>query len=159
MNEEKSYSFPQVCNFASADVDKYSSMGEGFKKFFEYAKLNDLSAMVPGRYEIDGDNLFFTISEDNLRSESQAPLEAHRKYADIQILIEGLERIGLKNCASCLHVKTPYSDSRDIEFFEDKPDVFLSLRPMQFAVFMPSDAHAPLIGEGRVKKCVVKVRL
>ena len=30
---------------------------------------------------------------------------------------------------------------------------------MQFAIFYPEDVHAPMIGEGMIKKLVLKIKL
>ena len=157
--KETAYSYPRVCVLGSKEAAEYSKLSDGFKKFFDYISGRDVFSLPEGRCELDSDRLFFTVSNSDLRPEADAPLEAHRKYADIQILLEGQERIGIKPAASCLRVKTPYSAERDIEFFLDAPDVFLTLKPGSFAVFMPSDAHAPLVGSGSVKKCIVKVLL
>ena len=47
----------------------------------------------------------------------------------------------------------------DIEFFFDPPQTYLALKPNMFALFFPGDAHAPMISDGAVHKCVVKVRV
>ena len=41
--------------------------------------------------------------------------------------------------------------------FGDKPDLWFSLPPGSFAIFFPSDAHAPLAGAGKTMKAVVKI--
>jgi YhcH/YjgK/YiaL family protein len=50
-----------------------------------------------------------------------------------------------------------YDPGRDIEFFTDRPDVWIPVKPGQFVVFFPEDAHAPLVGAGEIHKIVVKV--
>lgn len=47
---------------------------------------------------------------------------------------------------------------KDIRFFDDEPETFYTLRPGQFTIFFPEDGHAPMIGEGNVRKIIVKVR-
>ena len=52
---------------------------------------------------------------------------------------------------------SPFDAEEDIRFFADRPQLFVGIRPGQFGVFGPEDAHAPMIGRGRIKKAVVKV--
>jgi beta-galactosidase beta subunit len=42
-------------------------------------------------------------------------------------------------------------------FFEDAPDFFFKLYPGQFGIYFPDDVHAPMIGEGKIRKVVIKV--
>ena len=159
MKNSSSYTAPQAHNFNAEVTSSFVLPSPRFKEFFDYALAHDLFSMPLGRYEIDGDKLFFTISQNDLRLEEAAKLESHRQYADIQILIEGRERFGLKNSGACKQINLPYDQLKDIAFFDDKPDSYADLKSGDFIVFMPSDAHAPLIGQGSVKKCVVKVKL
>ena len=39
------------------------------------------------------------------------------------------------------------------------PDMFFQLTNGQFAIFFPEDVHAPMIGEGNIKKMVIKVAI
>ena len=78
--------------------------------------------------------------------------------ADGRYEISGEEGYGWRSVASCTAPRGTYCAGRDILFYDDRPDTFLTLRPGGMAVFFPSDAHAPLIGSGEVRKCIVKVR-
>jgi YhcH/YjgK/YiaL family protein len=55
--------------------------------------------------------------------------------------------------------KEAYNAEKDVIFYNDKPDMYFSLHEGQFAIFFPDDVHAPMIGEGPVKKLVVKVKI
>ena len=57
----------------------------------------------------------------------------------------------------CQKPQGEYDAEKDIEFFEDVPDSYVTVLPGEFAVFFPEDAHAPLIGTGEVHKVVIKV--
>jgi beta-galactosidase beta subunit len=37
--------------------------------------------------------------------------------------------------------------------------MYFDLHVGQMAIFLPEDGHAPMIGEGKIKKCIVKVLL
>jgi beta-galactosidase beta subunit len=46
-----------------------------------------------------------------------------------------------------------------VSFYDDVPDMYFKLRSDQFAIFFPEDVHAPMIGNGLIKKMVVKVKI
>ncbi|MEN8254649.1 MAG: YhcH/YjgK/YiaL family protein [Verrucomicrobiota bacterium] len=50
-----------------------------------------------------------------------------------------------------------YDAGKDLEFFEGAPESIVCVPPGSFAVFLPSDAHLPLIGSDPIHKVVVKV--
>jgi len=37
--------------------------------------------------------------------------------------------------------------------------MYFQLTNHQFAIFFPEDVHAPMIGEGQIKKMVIKVKI
>ena len=86
-------------------------------------------------------------------------MEAHKEYLDIQIPLDVPETMGIKATADCKIVKSAYNDEKDIMFFEDKPANFITIYPGEFIILYPEDAHAPLIGEGKVRKLVIKVKV
>ena len=48
---------------------------------------------------------------------------------------------------------------KDIQLFTDVPQCFYTVREGQFSILFPEDGHAPMLGEGHVKKCIFKVAL
>ena len=39
------------------------------------------------------------------------------------------------------------------------PQTYYTLRPGQFTMLLPEDGHAPMVGEGSIRKIIVKVRM
>ena len=91
------------------------------------------------------------------RKTENAELEAHRKYIDIQVCLQGVDNIGWKPYEDCKTVSKEYCSENDIEFFKDDKDAYCSIRNGQFAIFFPEDAHAPVIADERLHKVIVKV--
>ncbi len=91
------------------------------------------------------------------RGRAQSPLEAHRRFMDIQLTLSGEEEIGWRATAECARPPAPYDTERDIVFFADAPSVWLPVPPGHFAIFFPDDAHAPLGGRGLLRKLIAKV--
>ena len=139
------------------NASRYYDLHPGFKAAFEFLRTQPLDSLTTGRREIDGARLYALISRDQGHGKAAAKLEAHRKYIDIQYVIAGDEVIGVRPTADCGQVSAAYDPERDIGFFTDPPETWLLLHAGSFAIFYPDDAHAPLLGEGEVRKAIVKV--
>ena len=136
----------------------YWSLAPRLQQAFEYLTTHDLHALSDGRHEIDGDHIFMTVSHTDLRSAACAPLEVHNRYIDIQILVKGSsERFGWSPRAVLQTPRGAFDNEHDIQLFDDTPLTYYTAREGEFTIFMPQDAHAPLIGEGRIQKIIVKV--
>lgn len=147
---------------ALKNADLYRGLGQRFQQAFDYLTGSDLSALAPGRYAIDGDQVYLMIQEAGLKPWEQGRWEAHRRYADIQLVLSGSERIGFCTVDSA-PVDTPYSPERDILFYQELPGNEALVQPGQMMIFFPHDAHKPCIrptgGPSQVRKAVVKVLL
>lgn len=130
-----------------------------FKAFFDYIKTIDVDQLEEGKLEIDSDNLFMISAVMDGKTKIEAALEGHREYIDIQLLLEGEESIGWKPLEDAGLVSQAYDAEKDLIFYADQPDDYVSLKPGQFAIFFPEDLHAPGIGEGKIRKLIVKVKV
>lgn len=139
------------------DSDSVINLHPLFANAFEFLHQDNLSELEPGRYEILGDSVFCIISNDSGKTRADAKLEAHKKYIDIQYVISGDEEMGWKPVADCSDISDPYSDEKDIMFFNDEIKVWTTVPPGSFVIFYPKDAHAPMVGEGRIHKVVCKI--
>ncbi|ATA68439.1 YhcH/YjgK/YiaL family protein [Capnocytophaga cynodegmi] len=136
---------------------RYEGLHSAFPKVFQYVKSHNLLNAELGKIEIDGDKVFIINSEPECLSKENQVLEYHRKYLDIHILLSGEETIGWKNLAHCKQEKKAFDEENDYGLYEDKPTTYITLKPNQFAIVYPEDAHAPIIGEGKIRKLVVKI--
>lgn len=140
---------------------KYYSVHPLFAKAFEYMLQTDFATVESGKYEIDGDNLKAIISHKKgmTVAESTAKFECHDKHIDIQFCITGKEQFGWKPREKCFIENGGYNAEKDMLLYSDAPDMFFQLLSGQFAIFFPQDVHAPMIGEGEIKKLVIKVKI
>jgi YhcH/YjgK/YiaL family protein len=139
-------------------ADRYLSLHADFSAAFAFIRGQPLSDLPEGRIEIAG-AIYAMVSRSPARHRSEARLEAHRKYIDLQYVIAGIEEMGWSARSDCQQPHGQYNAEKDVEFFADTPNSYVTVRPGEFVIFFPDDAHAPLIGTGEVRKVVVKVRL
>jgi len=140
----------------------YFKNKERWDKAFNFLRNSNLSTLETGRHNIDGDNLYASISEYLTKDESEARFEAHRKYVDIQYVVSGKEIIQITPIAMRDTVFQEYDETRDIEFFSVNEHKSLTATPERFYIFFPSDAHRPglrIEAADSVRKVVIKLRI
>lgn len=136
---------------------RYAALHPLFQRAFDYIRDTDLFALAPGRYNIVGDDLIAIVEQVPAKTKAVARLEAHRHYIDIQMVLEGDETMGWKPLADCLNPVSEHSMEKDIRFFHDAPASYVPVPPDHFCIFFPEDAHAPLVGQGTIRKVIFKV--
>lgn len=142
------------------NASKYYSAHPLFAKAFEYIMQTDLLNAPDGKAEI-GEGLKTIISNapGKTKEASLAKFECHNKNIDIQYCINGVETIGWKPRENCTSFNGGYNEEKDVQYYSDQPDTFFQLTNGQFVVFFPEDVHAPMIGNGDIKKLVIKVKI
>ncbi|WP_260861755.1 N-acetylneuraminate anomerase [Citrobacter sp. Marseille-Q6884] len=116
---------------------------------------------TPGRYALQGDNIFMNVMQFATQSPEQKKAELHQQYIDIQVLLSGEERIlfGLSDSArQCeeMHVEDDYQLCSQIA-----DEQAIVLKPGRFVIFMPREPHKPgcvVQAPMDIKKVVIKVR-
>lgn len=139
--------------------ERIESLHPLFKQLFDYVKTHDLLHTECGRIELAGDDLFINNVNPTCISASDQVLEVHRDYIDVHILLEGKERIGWKALEDVTDLKQAYQKEGDCALYSDTPTSFVDLLPGQFLIVFPEDPHAPLIGEGKIRKLIGKVKI
>jgi len=130
-----------------------------FQKAVDFIEKTNLQELSVGRHPIDGDEIFALVFKEHGRSKGEVKLEAHRRYADIQIVFKGVEQMGWKPLDSCIAPAGEHDPIKDLRLFDDQPDTWVTVYPGQFVLFFPEDAHLPMISEDDLHKMVIKVAL
>ena len=144
------------------NASKYYSVHPQFRAVFEgLKKLDENSDCI--RYDLDGDNAFYSLSSYTNKPVSECKFEAHRIYADIQYVISGHEHIDVTDAAK-LTVTEDFKDGGDIAFYKDCGDFSTAdLQPGDFVILFPEEAHRPLVAPNGVGiktvKAVAKIKI
>lgn len=141
------------------NTEAYEKMHPLFKEAFDYLKSVDFLTVEPGKTELKGKDLFLMVSDSDMKTEEDAKMEVHNKYIDIQLPVSKPETYGWKARAELKEEREPFNDEKDIQFFKDKGTTLVTAVPGDFAIFFPQDGHAPCIGEGKIRKVVVKIKV
>lgn len=141
------------------NAERYSHLHPLFAQTFAYMRNTDLLALAPGRHLIAGHDLFVIIENVPGRPREAAQLECHRKYIDIQLVLDGIDEMGWKPLIDCHAPVSDYNAESDIQFFHDSPASWLATPAGAFCIFFPEDTHAPLVSSQHIRKAVFKVAL
>ena len=141
-------------------IKNYLNLSDKIRCGLEYLMQNNLKLLENGRYDISGDDIYVNIQDYNTKPKENGLWEAHRKYIDIQYIIEGSEYIGTGEIENFVTEET-YNAERDVEFLKtDKPQDFIRMDEGDFMILYPQDVHMPQISFENpvyVKKAVIKI--
>jgi len=140
----------------------YIGLHAGFAKAFEILTDKTLAKKQDGKYSVDGDKIYYTIQRYTTKPLNEGNLEAHRKYIDIQFLLEGVEILGYAPLKG-LTTAEVYNPQKDIAFFNTPKEITkVKLEPGLFCILFPDDAHLPcrqLAGPAEVRKVIIKIQI
>lgn len=116
-----------------------------------------------GEYEIQGRDIYASVSSLTTLPRSTGTFEAHQRYADIHYLISGEEVIEWAP-VDTLTPTIEYNTEKDYCLYKTPsaaaPTFFT---PGMFGIYLPGDAHMPKLatatGAAPIRKIVVKVAL
>lgn len=131
-----------------------------YAKLFAFVRTHDLASMPAGRITIDGEDLYINLSDAALRTKEEQKLEVHHRYVDVHFPLDGEETVGWSPVASLkVQSDAPFDAENDFALYSQPADTYFTVRPGEFYVMDVTDAHAPIIGQGTLKKAVAKVRI
>ena len=140
----------------------------------KYAKIKELSApaydfvlkmlnedVADGRHDLS-DGSFVNVMTYETKYRNDCCFEAHKKYIDIQIMIDGCEIISTQHIDvmhkyECIQ---PFGDGDTELYALNNECVDNVINAGDFIILYPEDAHMPCVCVGEkkaVKKAVVKV--
>lgn len=137
------------------NLQNYLPLIPSIKDVLNFLELNNLGDLPDGLYDINKYGAYVNIQTVPQKLPIQAKLETHRKMIDIQIPISHDETMGY----SPLEILTPseYDSKKDVAFHCNTPQSFLNLSTQMFAIFFPSDGHAPGITQTVLRKAIFKL--
>lgn len=139
------------------NLSNYAALNPWFKQAVEFVASHDLSTLLPGKIVLDPDNLIVNVNKIGIKTPDAAKLETHRQFIDIQIPVSGPETMGYTPADTL--PSSHYDADNDIAFYPGLADEYFNLVPGMFAVFFPSDGHAPGITPTGLTKIIIKVRV
>ncbi|MBR6513351.1 MAG: YhcH/YjgK/YiaL family protein [Clostridia bacterium] len=144
------------------NLDRYLCLHPDFVKVKEVIEKFSDPALEPGKYQIDGDRVFAVVQGYDTKEAQPHKFENHRKYIDIQYIVDGCEQIHVKEMTG-LCVDFPFDEPHDYEFYKTPASfVTCELEAGEFAIFWPGESHRPGVmtqkGAAALRKVIFKVQ-
>lgn len=128
-----------------------------------YIESVDTSNLCLSTEPISGDDVYYMLQNYMTKEYSDGSFETHDKYIDIQIILEGEEKIYYAD-RSTMPSPTNYLEDKDKTNYKDNKNALeVHAKPQDVFIFYPEDAHKACIKVGSalnpVKKLLLKVRV
>jgi len=129
----------------------YGFLPEDLKEFFVYAASHELAGYEKERFFVNIVEYETTLPENRF-------WEAHRKYLDVHLMLDGQEQIDL-NFIENMEQKE-FVEKDDFLPLEGEANSHVVLRPGDFLICYPNDGHRTAVavdGPEKIRKAIFKV--
>ncbi|MET3321013.1 UNVERIFIED_ORG: YhcH/YjgK/YiaL family protein [Peribacillus simplex] len=137
--------------------DEYISLNPKFANGLE--KLNEVEIDYNKRFDFDGGYLFF--QEGTTNHIDEGTFEAHKKYIDIQIVLNGSEYVAWAPINQ-LVVDVEYNAEKDVVRLNGSPKAIMKINKGMAYICLPHDGHKALkyINKAtKYNKAVIKIEI
>ena len=140
------------------NIDRYYQVCRPLKDAADFICDRHFSFKPQHTCKIGTEGMIALLQEYNPTKKEDRLIEAHRKFIDIQFIIEGVEYLGYANKKTLQN--SGYDEEHDTERLTGTL-TFLPFCKGSFAVLFPQDAHMPGVkatgSTKTVRKVVIKV--
>ena len=145
--------------------DEQQGYSSALTKALAFLRTQDFRNMPEGKHPIEGERIFALLSRYTTRPQAECSPEAHRRFVDIQYVVEGEAFLGWCPMSPDLLEAAPYDEEADVIFYRALiPESSILLKAGSYAVLYPEDVHRPGVSvldeyPAEVTKVVVKIDL
>lgn len=139
------------------------SLAKDIRFCIEFAKKNEnkILSLVNGSYDVGYNNIKMNLGKYFTKSENEKFWESHKKYLDVQIMINGTEKVAINDIRD-MEVKS-FDEEKDLTILEGDKAFDIIIKTGDVLVFFPNDVHKPELNvsenddSGNIRKIVTKV--
>ena len=129
----------------------------------EYAKKNEnkILSLVHGSYDVGYNDIKMNVGKYFTKGENEKFWESHKKYLDVQIMINGTERVAIGNIQN-MNEKS-FDFEKDLVILKGEKAFDIIMKKGDVLVLFPNDVHKPELNisetdnSGNIRKIVTKV--
>lgn len=106
-----------------------------------------LAEGLPCGVRCDFEGGYLTRFQNHTKPAAEAAYEAHKKYIDVQLVLDGREKMAWERLERMTE-DVPYSEEKDVGFYKPEPGrdpLFVDMKKDTFCILYPTDAHAPFL--------------
>ncbi len=124
-----------ICSWK--DINRYQSVIPGLQEAVDF--VNGLQSFEPGTYPLPHGKVM--VQKGTTKPLENVKAEAHKKYLDIQLVMEGKEFCGWAKTED-MKLVGEFDIEKDCGFYEGNM-IYFQIDPGMCYVLYPEDAHAP----------------
>lgn len=125
------------------NLKKYSSLIKDTDKIAAYLQSADMNTIEAGKYPLPKTDCMVQIQRYTTKLPGEGHWESHRRYMDIQCMMQGRESVGWIP-AEALVSDGGYQAEKDVELYRTNQNgCHFTLSEGWFALFLPEDGHMP----------------
>ena len=138
---------------------RYNCLNALFAEAFDFIKSADFLHAEPGKHVLVEDELIVMVNDATLKPADQSRMEVHNEYIDIHVPLSSAEHFVWKRRSLLTDPTESFNKENDAQHFSDAPETEIDVPAGSFVIFYPEDAHVGCMGEGTLRKIIVKVRV
>jgi len=142
------------------NVRLYTKLSKNLATALKVLQNKKVRKQAEGRYEVKGTKIYYIIMRYATKPIDGGEFEAHKKYIDVQCVLDGEEAIPYAHISG-LKTSKRYNAKADAAMYRLSKDyTSVNMSKGMFCVLFPEDGHLPcriLKKKSNVHKIVVKV--
>ena len=142
------------------NIGRYKGISKWFDQAVDFLIKTDLNSLPFGCTEICENHVFINVMEVDTVEVDTAYFEIHKKYWDIQLDLEGMEKVQIGLGQGI--VRDEFREDIDFGTYSNTEHMDCILGSGYFIICMNEEPHKPTLRYGngsKVKKCVIKVEV
>ena len=141
------------------NLPKYAGLVNGLDKVIGCLQTENLAEKKAGAYMAENKDFRYSIGEYETAAGGKR-FEKHRLYLDVQIMLEGSEKMDFTLDSLC-GTYDEYNTEKDVTFADGKTLLSFTAAPGTFVIFFAGEPHMPGLAVSspqRVKKAIFKIK-
>ena len=120
-----------------------SSLTKDIQFCIDYATKNreKILSLENGSYDVDYNGIKMNVGKYFTKKEEDKFWESHKKYLDVQIMIDGSERVAINDIRNMR--EKSFDSERDLVILEGNKLFDIVIENGDVLVFFPNDVHKP----------------
>ena len=120
-----------------------SSLAKDIQFCIDYAEKNreKILSLENGSYDVGYNRIKMNVGKYFTKREEDKFWESHKKYLDVQIMIDGSERVAINNIRNMR--QKSFDSERDLVILEGNKLFDIVIENGDVLVFFPNDVHKP----------------
>lgn len=115
------------------------------QKAMAVLQSTNFSELENGKYDVDGENIFYMVQRYTAKPVAKCCFETHEKYIDIQYVSQGCEAIGIAPKDN-LTIRDAYQPEKDVTLYQTPARYEkINIVAGEFCILYPNDGHMPQI--------------